>query len=222
MAPARTAPTLNTGNTMKVSAIERKLSRLLPRHQILVTALALAAVSIVGAARLVGQGVGARTPRQVPVCEAAVCDEGAALITALDTLSRNSSECQAGPPVVLRTLHSAPITHLGDVRAGRSGNQLNLPSSPVLSRMEDIGLMSFRRYWDQVRIVDSSEVRSGAVPPTSCLFIFSPLSWLGPDQGRIIVGELRPSIGYFAQRFIFLRRRPGGWRVARVETGLQS
>ena len=87
--------------------------------------------------------------------------------------------------------------------------------------MDDLGLVTFDRYWKAIRVVDSTQVMNGAVPPNACLMVFSPVTWLGTNDARVIVGEVRLSAGVLAQRFVFLRRRPEGWEVSRIETGLQ-
>jgi hypothetical protein len=160
--------------------------------------------------------------RSVPPCAAAVCEEQSAFIAALDTLSRHEAICGDAPPAVLRTLHLAPYTAWGDAVLGKGNGRLGIPTSPVVMRMEDVRFNTFQGYWPAVRIVDTSEVSAGAVPPNACLFVFAPVTWLGEDQVRVTVAESRERPAHLAQRFVFLRRTKDGWFVTKVETGARS
>lgn len=159
--------------------------------------------------------------RVVPGCAAAVCEEGTAIVAALDTLLRSESACADGPPFVLETMHLAPYTAFSDAITHQSPRHVGLPSSPAVMRVQDL-YTPFRRYWNAVRIVSAAEVEQGAVPASSCLFVFSPVTWLGPDTVRIIVARTRETPRLEAQLFVFLERRRDGWRAMRVERGMQS
>ena len=163
-------------------------------------------------------------PGPVPSCAAAMCQDQAALVTVLDTVWRGTSDC-VGPPFVLRTLHAVAFS-AGAPRVDGSPLLIPfLPRSPVLMRMEDfadIGGNPFRRYWREVRIVDTVEALSGAVPSGACLFAFSPVVWMGMDSVRVEVVELRHGPARVTQRFVFLLRRSNRWKVTRVEVGMQS
>lgn len=172
--------------------------------------------------RSIAQQKPADQRRQVPGCRAALCADESALVTALDTLLRHESPCADATPFVLRTLHVAPFTHVGDAVMGRTPTRLGLPTSPAVLRMEDFGGNPFRRYWSAIRIVDSVAVRRGDVPANACLFVFSPVTWLGEDLVRVIVVESRERPAHIAQRFVFLAREAERWRVIRIETGMQS
>ncbi|HET7586145.1 MAG TPA: hypothetical protein VFK13_14630 [Gemmatimonadaceae bacterium] len=106
-------------------------------------------------------------------------------------------------------------------RAGET-SPIGLPSSPPVMRLDDLILQPFSRYWKAVRLVSESEVRDGAVPEKTCLFAFAPVTWLGPDSVRITVAESQERPPQVAERFVFLARRDGGWRVTAIETGMQS
>lgn len=162
--------------------------------------------------------------REVPGCAAAMCEEATALVVALDTLLRHEPVpiCGNRPPFILRTLHLAPFTELSDVMAGRQRRRrgrAGIPTSPAVMRLEDFQSNPFRRYWSDIRIVDASEARRGAIPSDACLFVFSPVTWLGEDKARLIVAESREDPDYGAQWFVFLERRRAKWVVTRIETG---
>lgn len=163
----------------------------------------------------------ANSGRQVPACAAAVCEEEAAMVAALDSLLRHDRRCDASPPVLLRTLHLAPFTGFGDGIAGRQ-TRFGVPTSPAVARIDDAGGGMIRRYWDAIRIVSAADLEAAELPAGTCLVVFSPITWLGPDTVRFIVSQVTDQPRDIAQRFVFLERRGSRWAVSRLETGFQS
>jgi hypothetical protein len=195
------------------------------RQHWMTRAAPLALLMIAGsllAPRAFAQKPAADGPRAFPGCAAAMCEDGAALVAALDTLLRMTPSCGERPPAVLRTLHLAPYTEHGDVIRRKDPDPHGLPSSPAVGRIEDVVHSSLRNYWPAIRIVDASDVRRGVLAADVCLFVFSPVTWMGEDRVRIIVSEVREQPVHGAQRFVFPRRERNAWRVTRVETGMQS
>lgn len=160
--------------------------------------------------------------RNIPGCAKERCLEGLALVTSLDTLLRMTPSCEATPPAVLRSLHLAPYTEVGEIIVGGEPNRWGLPSSPAVLRIENLNVDYIARYWPDIRVVEAGDVERGALASGTCLFVFSPATWLGRDSIRIIVSEVRQQPFRRVQRFIFLRREPDGWIVTEVETGMQS
>lgn len=181
--------------------------------------LPLWALALLLASPLAGQ-----ERREIPGCAAAVCMEGTALVTALDTAFRAGSACDGGAPFVLRTMYLAPLASFARPGEERNPAHTGLPSSPPVALIDDVdhAAGSFRRYWSEIRIVSPAQVERGAVPDNACLFVFAPVTWLGLDQVRVQVVVSRNRPGYMVQRFVFLERRRGEWAVTRVEYGVQS
>ncbi|MBB4635912.1 hypothetical protein [Longimicrobium terrae] len=168
----------------------------------------------------VGQNV--QDSHEIPGCGAALCEEVTVLVTALDTVFRHENSCGATPPFVLRTLHLAPYTVFPGSRASSAGERLGLPLSPPVMHIEHLGPDFLHRYWSDIRVVDSASVVNGAVPESACLFVFSPVTWLGRDSVRVIVAQSREQPSSITQWFVFLDRRRQGWRVVKLEAGFRS
>lgn len=161
-------------------------------------------------------------PSVPPGCAAAACEDGSALITALDALIRMTGECAATAPALLNTLHWAPSTVFTSYAHSRR-TRVGLPSSPVAMRLADlIPPLALQRYWSRVRVVDEKEVIRSKGLGGTCLFVFSPPSWRGQELVRISVGIVRSSPWYASERFVYLRRDGARWLVVRIESGMES
>jgi hypothetical protein len=153
---------------------------------------------------------------RVPGCAKEFCQEMILYATALDSLLTFTG-CRSQPAVVLRTLHSAPYSR----RDARSGRSLLEPQSPVLGRIDD-GPDPFRQFGQRVRIVDLSEIHTERLARSACIFVFSPVTWLGESLARIIVLEVQPPGSVFYERYIYLRRENGSWTITLIEAGMVS
>jgi hypothetical protein len=181
---------------------------------------------VLGSSAAAAQG----NERRIPGCGAAVCDEAQIYVAALDTLVRQNTSCNRTAPAVLQTLHLAPHPS-GFAFGARPDDRregFGVPAAPAVSQLGDVEAEFMRRYWDAVRIVTAEEVVSSAIPPGTCLYAFSPVTWLTENRIRLVVLEsvegspprVPPAI--FAQIFLFLERRWGRWYVSRLEYGSRS
>lgn len=180
--------------------------------------------SVSACAPLQGQaqtGGTATAPGPIPGCSAAMCEDEGALLTAIDAIVRSSDECRESAPGIYRSLHWAPYTS-GTLAAETVASSRGVPSSPAAMMVEHVLSDGLKRYWRSVQVVDSAAVVSDLLPANACLLVLSPPSWRGPDDVRIEVAEWRRAPHHSAQRFVYLRRESGRWRVMRVETGMRS
>ena len=160
-------------------------------------------------------------PGPIPGCSAAMCEDEGALITAIDAIIRSSDECREGAPGIYRSLHWAPYT--SGTRAEETfASSRGVPNSPAAMMVEHVLSDGLKRYWRKVRVVDSATVVSDSLAASVCLLVLSPPSWRGSDEVRIEVAEWRRTPHHSAQRFVYLRREGGRWRVMRIETGMRS
>ena len=153
-------------------------------------------------------------------CNAAMCEDESAVIAAVEAALEATKFCENVPLFVLATLHPAPYTAFNDAvraRALRNG----LPSSPATLRLEDIGIVSTRRFGLAVTIVDSLEVIQRPAE-RGCLVVASPPEARAGGETRVVVGITDFGRGQAVQRFIFLRRDGAYWKVSRHEVGYQS
>lgn len=159
---------------------------------------------------------------EIPGCAAAVCEDITVLTVSLDTLLKHTPTCGARPPAVLLTMYLAPHTSFGDFIAGRTPAHEGLPTSPPVMRLDDLDGAPFRRYRNDVQVLDTTAVMSGRVLPDQCLYVFSPVTWMGTTTARVIVSEYRDSPRLRAQRFVFAKKHDDRWVASRVETGVQE
>ena len=165
-----------------------------------------------------GTELGAQTGtsgERVPRCAKEFCQEMVIYATAFDSLL-SLSECRSRPVAIVRNLYSAPFSY----RDTRRGSSLLDPRSPVLGRIDD-GPNPFRQFGPRVRIVDVQEFDASSLT-RECVFIFSPVAWMGESMVRIIVLEVQPPGTVFYERYIYLRRVGGRWTISLLEAGMVS
>jgi len=178
-----------------------------------ILALALSACS--------GTSAGAQNSADGHICNAAMCEDEAMIVAAVDAALDATEFCSAHPARVLSTLHPAPYTAFSDGVRGRPSRN-GLPSSPATLRLEDLGILSARRFRQKVTIVDSLEVQGEAGTTPVCLVVASPPSFRDNGEMRVVVAVSQPSSGQSVQRFVFLRRDGARWVVSRNEIGYRS
>lgn len=168
-----------------------------------------------------GNKAGAQNVSDRQTCNAAICEDEAMVIAAVDAALERSDLCGAYPVRLLSTLHPAPYTAFADGVRGR-GPRRGLPSSPATLRLEDIGILSARRFRHSVTIVDSVEVqREGRTEPV-CLVVASPPTLRDHGEMRVIVAVSESKSGQSIQYFLFLRREGARWVVSRKEIGYRT
>jgi hypothetical protein len=197
---------------------ERSSTRMKVLSRMLVLWCMSACVPLNGQAQVGGT---ATAPGPIPGCSAAMCEDEGALITAIDAIIRSSDECREGAPGIYRSLHWAPYT--SGTRAEETiVSRRGVPNSPAAMMVEHVLSDGLKRYWRSVRVVDSAAVVSDSLAASACLLVLSPPSWRGADEVRVEVAEWRRTPHHSAQRFVYLRRESGRWRVMRIETGMRS
>lgn len=183
-----------------------KIARIVGRTSLVCVLLGTTAgCSLAGA-----QAVSQSHARQIPPCAALTCEDELLLTIALDGLLKASPECMEATPVVLNTLHLAPM------------GTATLPESPAVLRMDDMIPSPFRRYWPEIRIVDALAVTAGEPQGRGCLLIFSPPLARRSNELRVEIVLVRSQPRERIQRFVVLSYRDGRWVVDRVETGRMS
>lgn len=154
-------------------------------------------------------------------CNAAACEDQTMLLLAIDAAIEKADFCRERPTRVLSTLYSAPFTAAGDGARGR-GPRNGVPSSPASLRLEDLGLLSARRFHHDVTIVDSAEVLDSARVSKGCLIVASPPTARANGEMRVVIAITEASTGELLQLFLFLRRDGERWVVTRSEVGFRT
>lgn len=154
-------------------------------------------------------------------CNAAACEDEAIIIVAVDAALNATEFCGDRPARLLSTLHPAPYTSFADAARGRPDRR-GVPSSPATLRLEDLGILSARRFQHTVAIVDSLVILAESPAVAGCLVVASPPSSRGNNEMRVIIAVSDVSRGQSVQRFIFLRREGALWVVSRHEVGYRS
>ena len=168
-----------------------------------------------------GTAAGAQNIVDVQTCNAAMCEDEAMVVVAVDAALDATEFCRAQPTRVLSTLHPAPYTAFSDGVRGRAPRN-GLPSSPATLRLEDLGILLARRFRHTVTIVDSLEVQGESRTAPGCLVVASPPSFRDNGEMRVVVAVSEVSSGQSEQRFVFLRRAGARWVVSRNEVGYRS
>ena len=168
-----------------------------------------------------GTAAGAQNTTDLQTCNAAICEDEAMVVVAVDAALDATEFCRAHPTRVLSTLHPAPYTAFSDGVRGRAPRN-GLPSSPATLRLEDLGILSARRFRHKVTIVDSLEVQGESRTAPACLVVSSPPSLRDNGEMRVVVAVSEVSSGQSVQRFLFLRRDGARWVVSRHEVGYRS
>ena len=154
-------------------------------------------------------------------CNAAACEDQTMLLLAIDSAIEATDFCRAHPARVLSTVYAAPYTELGDGARGRAPRN-GVPSSPASLRLEDLGILSARRFRHNLTIVDSSEVLGAPAATVGCLVVASPPSLRENGQMRVVVALSQQSTRQSVQLFLFIQRDGERWVVARSEVGLRT
>jgi hypothetical protein len=154
-------------------------------------------------------------------CAAASCEDQAIVISAIDAVLDTVAFCSMQPTRVLATLHPEPYTAFSDGVRGRI-SRYGLPSSPATLRLEDLAILSPRKFSHAVVIVDSQSVRRAAKDVRTCLVVASPPMFRDREEVRVIVAVSETQREISVQYFVFLRRNGTRWIVARREIGFQS
>lgn len=188
---------------------ERVRRRLLP--VVLLTALSACS----------GTQVRAQVVANAQTCNAPNCEDEAIVVAAVDAAVDGTEFCGGRSVHLLATLHPAPYTAFSDGVRGR-GLRRGLPSSPATLRLEDVGILSPRRFRQQLTIVDSAEVLRGSLADSGCLVVASPPTVRENGEMRVIVGVAELSGRQSIQHFVFLRREGSRWVVSRREVGYRS
>jgi hypothetical protein len=188
-----------------------RLLRKMPSRAVIALALLSLSASVACA-----QGAAA-----AQTCNAAMCEDEAMVLVAVDAALDATEFCRNQPMRVLSTLHLAPYTSFSDAARGRLLRK-GLPSSPATLRLEDLGILTPRRFRHSLTIVDSVDVQAGTATTAGCLVVASPPSLRDNDEMRVVVAVTDASQGHSVQRFVFLRREKTGWVVSRQEVGYRS
>lgn len=168
-----------------------------------------------------GTQVSAQIVTNAQMCNAADCEDEAIVVTGVDAAVDGTEFCSGRAVHLLATLHPAPYTAFSDGVRGR-GQRRGLPSSPATLRLEDLGILSPRRFRHQLTIVDSAEVQQGSLTDSGCLVVASPPTIRESGEMRVIVGVSELSGRQSIQHFVFLRREGARWTVSRREVGYRS
>jgi hypothetical protein len=168
-----------------------------------------------------GTQVSAQVATNAQTCNAANCEDEAIVVTAVDAAVDGTEFCGGRAVHLLSTLHPAPYTAFSDGVRGR-GLRRGLPSSPATLRLEDVGILSPRRFRHQLTIVDSADVQRGSLEDSGCLVVASPPTVRENSEMRVIVGVSELSGRQSIQHFVFLRREGSRWIVSRREVGYRS
>jgi hypothetical protein len=164
---------------------------------------------------------GAQAANAASFCNAAICEDEASLISAVDAALDATQLCETGPTYLLSTLYLAPYTAFSDGVRGR-GDRRGIPSSPAILRLEDLGILNGRRFRHKVSIVDSAAVRTQMLSAGACLVVASPpLARFGAEL-RVVISITNVRSRHREQRFLYLRRESGDWIVTRNEIGYQT
>src|SRR6266536_2210762 len=115
-------------------------------------------------------------------CAAASCKDVTAMVTALDTVLRASSECAGHKVLIVTDLYWDPFAF--DEGSGPEEQ----PSSPAIGNWGDRGRLALHVYSPDVSLIDLR--RKALVRKAGCLMVFSAPTWLGPDRARVIVAAL--------------------------------
>jgi hypothetical protein len=159
--------------------------------------------------------------RLIPGCGTTVCEEETQWITALDTLLRSNPECSEIAPAVLRTVHITPYTGFADAAIGRRTTHLIIPASPPVMHVDDVLPRPFLRYWNEIEVIDAEQIHRGELG-RRCLYVFSPVLWLGERLVRVSVAEAREEpFQVRSLKYVFLQKQGTRWKVVRVEVGIQ-
>lgn len=154
-------------------------------------------------------------PRRTSNCAAALCEEQAIYVTAIDTVLRDLEArgfSDVRPPRILRTIHLAPF---------RKGGSL----SPAVDWLQDWDIGLLRRAWAGVTLADSATVvepdgytlKRGGV-----MIILAPVTWMGYDVARVRLAAYTHRINYGEEHYIFLQYAGERWQVVRMESGWQN
>lgn len=181
----------------------------------------LPAILLTAFSACTGTQVSAQVGANAQTCNAANCEDEAIVVTAVDAALDGTEFCGGRSVHLLATLHPAPYTAFSDGVRGRDRRH-GLPSSPATIRLEDIGILSPRRFRHQLTIVDSADVQRGSLAESGCLVVASPPTFRGNNEMRVLVGVSEQSGRQSIQHFVFLRREGARWAVSRREVGYRS
>lgn len=168
-----------------------------------------------------GTRVSAQVATNAQECNAAACEDEAILVSAVDAALDGTGFCGGRAVHLLSTLHPGPYTAFSDGVRDR-GHRRGLPTSPATLRLEDVGILSPRRFRHQLTIVDSTDVQRGSLEDSGCLVVASPPTLRADSEMRVIVGVSELSGRNSIQHFVFLRREGSHWIVLRREVGYRS
>lgn len=173
----------------------------------------LAALAIMTISRAASGQMPSGAGGTIRPCAAASCEDVTALVTALDTVLRASSECSGQGVVIEANLYWDPYAF--DEESGREER----PSYPTIGKWGNRGRFALRIYSSRVSLIDLR--RATSVRRAACLMVFSPPTWLGPDSARVVVALLGSKPQERVEWYVFLSRSKVGWDVDRVEAGRQ-
>jgi len=174
---------------------------------------ALAAIAIVAIGGAASGQVSSEARGTIRPCGAASCEDVSALVTALDTVLRASSECAGRRAVVEASLYWDPFAF------DEGSEREEVPSYPAIGEWGERGSFTLRIYSPLISLVDLR--RATAARRADCLMVFSPPTWLGPDNVRVSVALLGSEPQDRVEWYVFLSRSKAAWDVDRVEVGRQ-
>ncbi len=79
----------------------------------------------------------------------------------------------------------------------------------------------FLRYRSDVRLIDRDGLERGDLERDQCLFIFSPLTWLGENAARSWFSVMSPGRGIYYEAVVTLVREGAAWNVRAIDGGWQ-
>lgn len=154
-----------------------------------------------------------------------MCEEETLFALSFDTLATTVPACTSGGIVAFKWVVAAALSPIGsqvDTLDSKSRRLIEVPTGAALYRLDGRGSLRISGFPErQLRYVDQADIRSGALDDDTCVFVFSPPSWRGPETAITWIAVSNSTRGYLAEHFVTLKREDAKWRVVGIEIGLQ-